>query len=122
MQNKERTLNKLTTMCKTTKSFLDITKIDNVQSMYIDYLEPKFGCILIRYEALDAWPMHTEILGITLLFFRVDDIPEHCISLRLTFPIPCIFWNVYDSSTFCQNIRACLKSCSEMSGPNLDPQ
>ena len=32
----------------------DITKIDNVQSMYIDYLEPKFGCILIRYEALDA--------------------------------------------------------------------
>jgi hypothetical protein len=29
---------------------------------------------------------------------------------------PYIFWNVHDSSTFCENIRGCLKSCSEMPG------
>jgi hypothetical protein len=33
----------------------------------------------------------------------------------LTFPRPYIFWNVHDSSTFCQNM-VCLKSCSEMPG------
>ena len=36
--------------------------------------------------------------------------------LSLTFRRPYIFWNVHDSSTFCQNIRPCLKSCSEMPG------
>ena len=36
--------------------------------------------------------------------------------LHLTFPISYIFWNVHDSSTFCQNFRAYLKSCSEMPG------
>ena len=36
--------------------------------------------------------------------------------LNLTFPRPYIFWNVHDSSTFCQIFRACLKSCSEMPG------
>jgi hypothetical protein len=34
--------------------------------------------------------------------------------LSLTFLRPYIFWNVHDSSTFCENIKGCLKSCSEM--------
>jgi hypothetical protein len=29
----------------------------------------------------------------------------------LTFPTPYVFWNVHDSSTFCQDIMGCLKSC-----------
>jgi hypothetical protein len=36
--------------------------------------------------------------------------------ISLTFPRPYIFWNVHDSSTFCQIFRACLKACSEMPG------
>ena len=39
----------------------------------------------------------------------------------LTFPTPYVFWNVHDSSTFCQDIMGCLKSCSKMqcSGTSL---
>jgi hypothetical protein len=50
------------------------------------------------------------------VFYKIcvfSSLPGHFI-LSLTFPRPYIFWSVHDSSTFCQNIRACLKSCSEM--------
>ena len=37
-------------------------------------------------------------------------------NLSLTFLRPYIFWNVHDFSTFGENIKGCLKSCSEMPG------
>jgi hypothetical protein len=53
-------------------------------------------------------------------FFKVyyyicvfSSLPCHFI-LSLTFPRSYIFWYVHDSATCCQNIRACLKSCSEI--------
>jgi hypothetical protein len=45
----------------------------------------------------------------------LQKLPGHFI-LSLTFPRPYIFWNVHDSSTFYENIRGILTSCSEMPG------
>ena len=39
----------------------------------------------------------------------------------LTFTTPYIFWSIHDSSTLCQNIMGCLKSCSEMPCSGTSP-
>ena len=42
-----------------------------------------FSCILIIYRSLHAWPIHTEIQGITIIsIYRVGDVPQHGISLQ----------------------------------------
>jgi hypothetical protein len=47
----------------------DITKIGNVRSMYMDYIEP-FGCILILYGGLLYDLCILKFPGITLLFLE----------------------------------------------------
>ena len=44
-----------------------------------------------------------------LLNLYFSSLPGHFV-WNLTFQTPYIFWNVHDSSTFCQNIMGCLKS------------
>ena len=49
----------------------------------MDYFDPKFDCICILYGGLDAWPINTEIPGMTLLFVEKgmsNSMVFHCIS------------------------------------------
>ena len=67
-----------------------------------------------RESSFNVWNLSLISLTFSTKFF-FSSLPGYFI-LSLTFLRPYIFWNVHDFSTFCENIRGCLKSWSEMPG------
>ena len=51
-----------------------------------------FSCIWILYGGLDAWPINTEIPGMTLLFGWVSAPQTHCGLSNINFDIFGFFW------------------------------
>jgi hypothetical protein len=87
-----------------------LTRCADFVNLYVKFL---WLCQFLYYH-IGVKP----IINFFKVFYKIcvfSSLPGHFI-LRLTFRRLHIFWNVHDSFTFCQNIRPCLKSCSEMPG------
>jgi hypothetical protein len=63
---------------------------------------------------------YTYFLKIVYSIFVFCNLP-HLFVHGFMFPIPCIFWNIHDSSTFWKNIKAPSKSWSAMLASRRTP-
>jgi hypothetical protein len=95
-------------------SYMQVLHTRLCRSYIFLYSSPLYSYMPVLYTFM-GWNHKLISLRFSTKFVFFSSLPGHFI-LSLTIRRPHIFWNVHDFSTFCQNIKACLKSCSEMPG------
>ena len=100
----------------------------SLSGLYFNKMISCYLSVIFKQNIIHFSLYKNEILQRFVEFILCDDViikplcfsslPDRFVR-SLTFPTPYIFWKLHDSSTFCQNIMGCLKSCSEMRCPGI---